>query len=84
MTNTLPPQPERELALLEREVAQGIKAMALRNALLVRMVDAGYRQKHITEVLNEARSAIGVEPLTPDAVHATMRRASKPPKDTYR
>jgi hypothetical protein len=78
MNPTLPPQPERELAVLEREVAAGIKAMALRNSLLVSMVDAGYRQADITRRLNEVRAAVGVEPLTPDAVHATLRRARNP------
>lgn len=75
MTQPLPPQPERELALLEREVALGIKAMALRNRLMVTMVDAGYRQADITRRLNEVRALVGVEAITPDAVFATVRRA---------
>ena len=75
MTKQLPPKPEHELALLEQEIARGIKAMALRNALLVRMVDAGYRQADITRQLNDVRSKAGVEPITPDAVFATVRRA---------
>jgi len=75
MTQTLPPQPMRELAVLESEIARGIKAMATRNSLLVRMVEAGYKQTDITRQLNEVRTVQGVEPLTPDAVFATLRRA---------
>lgn len=68
---------EARLDELERAQVQGRKALEARNRLVVEMVGSGYSQAEVFHRLNQARSKVGVGPLSRDAVFMLIRRASK-------
>lgn len=65
---------ERALVALQEDVSRGNLAVIERNALLLDMFRAGYRQNHLTELLNGATVTTGDLPLTQGAVHKAIKR----------
>jgi hypothetical protein len=71
---------EQKLESLERDIVRGQRALAERNRLVVELVEAGYTQADLTRRLNRQRAALSADLLTPDAVHAILKRtANKEP-----
>jgi hypothetical protein len=80
MTTTPPPprsSREQKLEALEREIINGQRALMERNRLVVELVAAGYTQADITRRLNRQRTALSADPLTPDAIHVILKRATQ-------
>lgn len=77
-TSTPPPRSPREqkLEALEREVIRGQRALIERNRLVVELVAMGFTQADVTRRLNRQRTALSAEPLTPDAIHAILKRTT--------
>lgn len=65
---------ERTLVALQKDVSRGNLAVIQRNALLLDMFQAGYRQNQLTDLLNGATEATGDLPLTQGAVHKAIKR----------
>lgn len=63
-----------ELQRLERLIARGIQAYDQRNALIVALVERGHTQADVARIINRVREKIGVPPITPDAIAATIKR----------
>jgi DNA-binding NarL/FixJ family response regulator len=71
---------EQKLESLERDIVRGQRALTERNRLVVELVAAGYTQADVTRRLNRQRAALSADLLTPDAVHAILKRtANKEP-----
>lgn len=66
-----------ELDRLEREIVRGLLAYERRNRLIVDLVANGIRQADIARAINNVRSGMGAEPITPDAVAATLKRVKR-------
>lgn len=77
---TTPPPPrssrEQKLESLEREIVRGQRALIERNRLVVELVASGYTQADVTRRLNRQRAALSADPLTPDAIHAILKRTT--------
>jgi hypothetical protein len=75
-TATPPPRSSREqrLEALEREIVRGQRALVERNRLVVELVGMGFTQADVTRRLNRQRVALSADPLTPDAIHAILKR----------
>lgn len=67
----------QELDRLERKICRGIGSFARRNELIIKLVADGWSQVGITRRLNRIRVGLGVDPLTPDAIAATIKRQKK-------
>jgi hypothetical protein len=65
---------EQKLEALEREVVRGQRALIERNRLVVELVSLGYTQADVTRRLNRQRTALSADLLTPDAIHAILKR----------
>mgnify|MGYP003636140387 CR=1 FL=1 len=65
---------ERTLVALQEDVSRGNLAVIERNALLLSMFSAGYRQNQLSDLLNGATEAVGDLPLTQGAVHKAIKR----------
>ena len=66
-----------ELDHLEETIARGLAAYSRRNEIIAALVDSGERQADVCRRLNATRERIGVEPLTPDAIAATLTRVRR-------
>ena len=75
---TPPPRSSREQKLesLEREIVRGQRALIERNRLVVELVGMGFTQADVTRRLNRQRSALSADLLTPDAIHAILKRTT--------
>lgn len=67
----------KDLDSLERTIVKGIQAYEARNALIVYLVDSGVKQAEVARRINSIREKMGAEPITPDAIAATMKRVAK-------
>jgi hypothetical protein len=67
---------EHRLEALERDIVRGQRALTERNRLVVEMVELGYTQADVTRRLNRQRDALDADPLTPDAIHALLKRVT--------
>ena len=67
---------------LERAVILGQRALTERNRLLVQLADEGHTGVSLYNCINAVRVDEGAQPLTPDAIHAAIRRGRADRKAT--
>ena len=75
MTN--PARMYAQLDSAEAEVIRGLEAFERRNELIYELVASGERQADVTRRINAARAQAGADPITPDAVAATLKRVER-------
>jgi hypothetical protein len=73
---------EQKLESLEREIVRGQRALIERNRLVIELVGRGFTQADLTRRLNRQRAALSADLLTPDAIHAILKRANTKEKPT--
>ena len=62
------------LRTLQHTIIAGNRAMDERNALLLRMFDAGESQPDLVAVLNEVNREVKAPEITSDAIHRAVKR----------